>query len=383
MMDWIFLAFWILSLSLTVFGTWFGIKRMKSTPPYMDAPFRLYPVSILKPLKGIDSDLEINLRSFFELDYPDYQILFSVQSAKDPAIGIVRRLMDEYPRVSASLTIAKSDFGSNPKVNNLMKIYDNAENDLILISDSNVRVRPDYLKRTIAHLDNGVGVITSVVSGREPTSWGGELEAITLNSFCARGMYIAESVNQTCVVGKSMLFNRRAANRFGGLATLSQYLAEDYMTGVAMKKLGLKVISSSDPIPQPIGEYSFQEYWNRHVRWGRIRKAQAPLAFFSEILLSSIFSGTLGVWALHSLWQVPLEITAFVHFSVFALADVLLIRRMDPEMSALRQIYLPLVWLTREILYLPLWVFTMSGNRVLWKGNLITLLPGGLIKNET
>ncbi len=86
--------------------------------------------------------------------------------------------------------------------------------------------------------------------------------------------------------------------------------------------------------------------------------------------------------ALHALWDIPFHVTAMFHFGLIAIADQWLVRRMDPEMSPVRQITLPFVWLLRELIFIPLWIFTLTGNQVLWKGKLITLMPGGLIKNE-
>ncbi len=369
-------AIWALALSLTVFGTWLALKRLASSPPHLDAPFALYPVSVLKPLKGRDPGLLENLESFFCLDYPDYELLFSVSDANDPAVSAVRELMKRHPTHPARLIIGAVEVGSNPKVNNLIRSYTDARHDWLLISDSNVRVARDYLKRLVAHVDNGTGVVTSVVSGHAALGMGGHLESVYLNTFYARWMHVAAAFGKPAVMGKSMLFRRSSAERFGGIKTLANYLAEDYMAGEAMRRLGLKVVIATDPIPQHVGRYTVREFWLRHVRWGRIRKAQAPVAFAFEPISSPIISGMLGAFALEKIAHGP-GFAAYLglHLLIWSVCDLMLIRRMGAQLRW----QTPIAWFAREALFLPLWLQIASGNTVSWRGSRITIQQGGLI----
>ena len=369
-------ALWALALGLTVFGTWLALKNFRTSPPFLDAPFALYPVSILKPLKGHDPGLRENLETFFRLDYPDYEILFSVSDPQDPAVEVVRALMALHPAQEAQLIIGDVQAGCNPKVNNLIRSYRLARHDWLLISDSNVRVSLDYVKRLVAQVDNGTGVVTSVIAGRSPEELGGHLEAIYLNTFIARGMHIAAYFGKPAVMGKSMLFRRSAAERFGGIKTLANYLAEDYMAGEAMRRLGLKIVLASDPIPQHIGRYSLRAFWLRHLRWGRIRKSQAPLAFAFEPFCSPCLSGVLGAFALSNHFP-RLGVSSFlaIHLLLWSLCDGLLILRMGTRLRW----QTPVAWFLRELLALPLWLHIASGNTVNWRGRQITLQAGGLI----
>lgn len=359
-----------------LYGTRLARKKLDSSPPHLDAPFRLYPVSVLKPLKGTENGIEENIKTFFELKYPEFELLFSVADASDPARMLVEKLMRDYPCVKARLIIGQVDAGPNPKVNNLIKSYALARNDLILISDSNVRVEPDYLKRLVAHLDASVGIITAVVAGRNARTMGGKLESMYLNTFYARWMYLTERFDQTCVVGKSMFFSRKDADRFGGIHALARYLAEDYMAGVAMRRLGLRVVVMTDPVPQFVGEYSVKDFWHRHLRWGRIRKSQAPLAFLGEPLLSSVISGVLGAWASFKLFEIPVQSFLLFHFAVWSFSDLYLAKKLEKE-SHYSMIF---IWIAREIISLPLWIHTALGNTVLWRGKKLVLQPGGLLK---
>lgn len=366
---------WLIAIVATIAGTILALRKMKANPPHLDAPFGLYPVSILKPLKGADSGLRENLKSFFELEYPQFEILFSVADFNDPARALVESMMHDYPWVDAKLVVGDVNAGPNPKVNNLIRTHDMAKYDLILISDSNVRVPVDYVRRVTAHLENGVGVITAVVAGCDATSVGGLLEATYLNTFYARWMHLTAALGQPCVVGKSMLFSRGSAARFGGIRALAQYLAEDYMMGIKMRELGLKVIVQADPVRQHIGRYATREFWARHIRWGRIRKAQAPAAFFFEPLLGPLVSGALGASAAyHACGLAPSQFLA-MHFGVWSFCDLWLARRLE----GVWRISLPLTWALRELLAPPLWAHTALGNSVLWRGRKLVLGRGGVI----
>ena len=338
----------------------------------------MYPVSILKPLKGVEEGLRENLQSFFDLDYPCYEIIFSIQHWTDPARALIEEMIQQNPQTAARLLICEIDLGPNPKVNNLILSYKKAKYDLLLISDSNVRVNRDYLKRQVAHLDTSVGMVTSVVAGQNAAGIGGNLEGVYLNTFYARWMELTATFGHACVVGKSMLFRRSTSERFGGIRILARYLAEDYMAGEAVRRLGLRIIIATDPIRQYIGDYAFSTFWSRHLRWGRIRKSQAPLIFFAEPFFGAVLSGMLGCFGFAYYFGVSPFYAFALHMSVWFLCDTLVAMELEPNPSSL----FPLIWVVREFLALPLWFHTAIGKTVQWRGRSLTLKPGGLLEDS-
>jgi ceramide glucosyltransferase len=370
------LLVWAAVFELMLWGTWFAHRRRKSPPPHLDAPYNLFPVSVIKPLKGIDPGLEANLEGFFELDYPDFELVFCVPSANDPAKPLVQRLIARHPQVRAHLLVGETIVGPNPKVNNLLKAYETAAHDWVVISDSNVRVRPDYLKRMVAHLEPGVGLVTSIVSGHGGKGFGAGLEAVYLNTFYARGMNLADFSGRACVVGKSMLLRRSVAARFGGMRALARYLAEDYVAGEAVKALGLRVVIASDPIEQVIGEHSLGSFWKRHVRWGRIRKTHAPLTFALEPLLGAVASGVLGAYGFATLVDLPMSTFLVFHLGLWSACDIFLMRRLGAPIKWST----PIAWFARELLALPQWLHVASGNTVEWRGQRLAIGPGGILE---
>jgi ceramide glucosyltransferase len=369
-------AIWALAIFLTLFSAYLTYRHFSDAAPHLDAPFALFPISIIKPLKGRDSGLRENLESFFQLDYPEYELRFCVADERDPAITVVKELMRDYPRVKAFLSFDAVDVGYNPKINNMYRAYERASYDWILVSDSNVRVAPDYLKKMIAHVDTSVGMVTSVVAGTNPGGVGANLEAMYLNTFYAKGMILTSRLGHPCVIGKSMLFQRSTAARFGGLKTLSCYLAEDYMAGQAVNRLGLRTVIAHEPVPQYIGSYSIREFWSRHIRWGRIRKAQAPVTFLIEPLLGCMISGIIGAWAAFHLMGIQPSHFILAHLLLWTACDTLVMRKMKIRISAAT----PLAWFLRESLAFPLWFHIALGNTVNWRGRCFAVKQGGLLE---
>lgn len=355
-------------------GTWSASRHFRSPTPKVpdDA---LPAVSILKPLKGVDEGLLDNLESFFKIDYPSFEIIFSVSDPQEAALQVLLPLLKKYPQVKAHLLYSSKSVGPNPKINNLLCAYEKAQSDIVLISDSNIRVEPSYLRRLIPDLQSSVGIITAVVAGTEPAGVGGYLEASYLNTFFARWMFLTRDLGFESVVGKSMLFRKSTAERFGGLKTLGCYIAEDYMAGHAMKKLDLKVDLMRSPIRQYLGNYSFESFWNRHLRWGRIRKSIAPLAFLIEPFFLSTVSGALGAFSLNRLVGLSFPVLWLTHLTIWCLVDIYLNQLMDrfswKSVGA---------WWVRELLAFPLWLGILCGNKVHWRGRDYELLKGGLVQ---
>jgi len=366
---------WVLGVIVHLLGTWVSC-RPKKRSTHITYPVSWEPISILKPLKGCDSGLEENLKTFFELDYPYYELLFSVAHSKDPSVPLIKKLIEQNPQVAARLIVDPVDLGPNPKVNNMVRAYEQSENDLILISDSNVRVNRNYLKNLSCYIsDKNVGMVTSVISGVDAEKMGGKLEAVSLNSFYARWMRLLFFVGRPCVVGKSMLFRKSMAQRFGGIHVLGRYLAEDYMAGEAVKRLGLKVILAEETVPQVIGSLKCKDFWARHIRWGRIRKSQAFLAFLIEpFLLSTVSSGLGAILFAALLGFDPLSVF-LIQWFLWLLLDIPVLLSSGSSLTLLTLG----VWFLRETLSFPLWVNIALGNTVQWRGKELKLEAGGLL----
>ena len=182
----------LLAVATTLFAlvSLFWVTRRRAGLPDWTPPITIY-----KPLKGLDEGLEENLRSFFHLDYPVYQLLFCVADGDDPAIPLVERLLAEFPEHDGRLIVGCPIFGLNPKVESLAAMERHRKHEIILISDSNVRVRPEYLRETACYLaDPGVGLVTNLFAGVGEQHSGAAIENLQLNGIIAGGVSAAAAL---------------------------------------------------------------------------------------------------------------------------------------------------------------------------------------------
>jgi ceramide glucosyltransferase len=263
----------------------------------------LAPVSVLKPLCGEDAELRANLRTFFEQDHPRFELVFGVQGNDDPAARIVRELRAEFPEVACKLVVHDGGRGLNPKVSNLRAMMMAVSHELVVISDSNVRVRPHYLRElaTIAR-DPRVGVVTNAIAGVGERTLGATLEASSLNGEVAIGAALpTELLDHPIVIGKSMLFRRSVFERLGGFESVANLLAEDYVIGRMFHEAGYRVALAPTPIENVCGTTTVSGFFQRHQRWGMLRIRLQPFAWMLEPL-----SRPIAVAVLAPLFGVPI-----------------------------------------------------------------------------
>jgi ceramide glucosyltransferase len=322
------------------------------------------PVTIFKPLKGLDEELEDNLRSFFLLDYPVYQLLFGVADENDPAIEVVRKLLAEFPGHDARLVVGCPAFGLNPKVENLASMDRFRKHDVILISDSNVRVRPGYLRETTCYLaEPGVGLVTNLFAGVGDAYSGATMENLQLNGYIAGGMALASVMRITCVVGKSMLMPVKALEAIGGFARVRNLLAEDQVIGVLVRKAGYSIRLSHHVIDNVNRRRGFNWFLNRHSRWYKIRRRMALSTFLAEPMANLAVVGM--VWALSGdsgiAWG---GLAGLVGLGMAR--DAVQTRWLSGRFPRLRQLLFSPI---KDFLLLPLWFDAMVNSRVQWRGH--------------
>ncbi len=322
------------------------------------------PVTIFKPLKGLDEELELNLRSFFELDYPCYQLLFCVAEPDDPAIEIVQKLRREFPGQDSELVVGCPAFGLNPKVESLAAMERHRKHDVILISDSNVRARPSYLRETVCYLaEPGVGLVSNLFAGVGEVHASAILENLQLNGFIAGGVAGAAVCGATCVVGKSMLMRVPALEAIGGFAAMRNVLAEDQVIGVRLRKAGYSIRLSHHVVENINRQRSFRWFLNRHSRWYKIRRQMAlpafvfePAANLTTVGLVWAFSGDSGLAWGGLLFLVGLGMVR----------DAVQTRRLRGSFPNPRHLlYSPV----KDIFMLPLWFDAIMNRRVQWRGH--------------
>jgi ceramide glucosyltransferase len=277
------------ALVLQGLAAWSAHKHLGQRRPADLAAFP--PVSLLKPVKGMEDGLEENLRSFFEQDYPAaFELVFASTDPDDIAMLVARRVAHQYPKVPSRFVRADASFGMNPKVANLKGALDAAAYDLVLQSDANVRVAPDYLRRIVTEFEAAdAKLLSSVVVGAGERSLGATLENLQLTAFIAPGMCTAlHIVGETCVVGKSMLFRRTVLESVGGLERVRDILCEDFILGRAFKEAGLKVVLSPTPVININEDIPVERFLSRHSRWLKMRAVIHVPSFVLDLFANPV-----------------------------------------------------------------------------------------------
>jgi ceramide glucosyltransferase len=372
MVEWTLAGLTVAGLLLTLVMLGAQWKQLIAEAPLASGPRPA--VSILKPLKGVDADLEANLETFFELDYPSFEIVFGVAAADDPALAVARRVAARHDTVTARFAIGGAEVGFNPKVNNLANILHLARHEVLLISDSNVAVEPSMLRHMAARLDDDVGLVTSFIRGKGGRGIGGALESLQLNTFVMGGVAaVAGLLGQVCAVGKSMLLRREDLEKIGGFAELGRYLAEDQICGELIGGLGKDTVVCPRPVDNVLGRLSLESFASRHLRWARIRRRISVPAYSVE-LLSNPLPAALGLVAVApgGASAALAAATITVLCAVAVIAERLLGVRRPLH-------HYPLLVPFRSLTVMLLWPVPFISARVVWRGRSFRIGPRTLL----
>lgn len=246
-------------------------------------------VTILRPVSGLENNLERTLRSAFELDHPKTEIIFCAACADDAAIPLVRKLMAQYPDIPCRLLVGNKLISPNPKLNNLVKGWQAARYDWIVMTDSNVLIPEDYIARLFARWKKNTGLVASPPLGTEPENFAADLEAAFLNSYQARWQLFADTFGCGFAQGKTLFWWRDVLEKAGGITVLAEELAEDAAATKIVRQQGLKVRLVAMPFALPLGRRRLRMVWDRQTRWAKLRRDSFPLFFYLEILSGPLF----------------------------------------------------------------------------------------------
>lgn len=356
----LWIALLIVFLSLTIYFLQVIALRKKLRENYkVDS---LPPISIIKPLKGLDDNLFDNLESFCKQDYPEYEIILSFQDKNDPAYRVAEKVKTKYPHL-VSLVVDSSPRALNPKVKNMISAYRASKYDYFLISDSNVYVEKDYLRKTVSAMSKDTGLVTNLIMGISGKSFGARLENLQLNSFIILSVcFLDKFLKMPCSIGKSMLMRKSDFEEIGGFNAVKDVLAEDYMIGKLMHEKGKKVVLSSYIIKN-INEYwSLRRFLNRHTRWAKIRWKIAGLKYFTEPLCNPVFLSSL----------LPL-LDNFSKISILAFLLVTLLKtyldiyvgRLIKSSSGISNFLIPL----KDLIAAFIWFVPLVSCKLIWRDN--------------
>ncbi len=257
---------------------WFRCRRAQAGQRTDRA---IHPVSVFKPLHGAEPRLYENLRSFCLQDHANYQLLFGVREADDPAIAVVERLIAEFPALSIRLVVDPRIHGANLKVSNLINLVPHAEHDWLVLADSDISVPLDYLSRVTAPLaDPGVGIVTCLYHGVGEGGFWSRLGCLFIDDWFAPSARLAHAFGSTrFAFGSTIALRRETLDAIGGFDVLCDTLADDFWLGELSRRAGLRTVLSDLVVGTEVSETSFHALWTHELRWLRTIRAIAPAGF--------------------------------------------------------------------------------------------------------
>ncbi len=263
--------------------------RTQATPSNVHAFSEWPPVTILKPVHGLEKNQRENLRSTCLQEYPEFQVVFSIQDSNDASLPILEEIQQEFGADRVSLAIDTRQAGANGKINNMLGGLPYARHEILVISDSDVRLRPDYLKTIIAPLaEPEVGCVCTLYKAAHAETWYEKMELLTLNAdFMANVVFAHVTGASKFCLGASVALRRATLDEIGGLEALADYLVEDYEMGRRIWQSGKKVSILPYFIETTIDLKSPSQWWNHQVYWDQNTRAARPVAFFATAVIRS------------------------------------------------------------------------------------------------
>jgi ceramide glucosyltransferase len=342
------------------------------------------PVSILKPVKGLDPNMYGSFASHCRQNYAgEYELLFTAGSADDPAIAAIEQLQREFPERSIRLILCPEALGTNGKVSSLVQALPHARFDYILINDSDILVSPSYLRNIMGNFerpsqpDRRVGMVTALYRGKAHGTLGSRIEAIGISTDFAPNVLTARFIEGGIRfgLGSTLAVSREALDAAGGLLPLADFVADDYQLGARIAAKGYEVALSREVVETSVPAYRFNEFWAHQIRWGRTVRDARPFGYFGLI-----FACGLG-WAILNVAASAASIESLALLSISLAARVAVALLVGLEILGDQQV-LRDIWLlpARDLVALAVWAWSYAGNTVEWRGEEFTVKGGRMTR---
>lgn len=360
LIGWIAAAFWCVSIALLLLSVaaalvqpWLAERRARRK----DQP----PVSIVLPLKTLESGFDETQESAFTQNYPQVDVTAAAQETASPALDHIRAIFARRPEVPARILHSTAKFAASPKVDNLYAPFTQAVNDTILMKDANVLLEPDALAEHIRQLNDDVGLVCGIPYCDRLDNFAAQVESAIINNSHARMLYLASALGQGHGVGKIMLFRRSDFERAGGFSAIDHTVGEDNAMAKAMSRIGKKAVFSHRPVRQILGPRSFLDVYQRQMRWSVIRRKEELVSFLAEPICQALPAVVAAGLAAPLAGIAPA--TAVVStLGLWLGAETLLSIAKGWQLS----LAAPVVLLVREALVMVIWVNAWMTEEVVW-----------------
>jgi ceramide glucosyltransferase len=374
-------AFGVLTSTVFSFLVVAGVQRFRRIPAALPNPPYLPPVSVLKPLHGDEPDLEANLTSFFEQDYPDFEILFCARHSNDLGLEAARRVAARYPNVSSRILTCGEPPWPNARTFSLEIMRREARHQILVAGDSDVRVGRDYLASVVQPMrDPQVGMVTCVYRGVTRHGLWAQLEAMGMSVEMTSGVLVANLLEgMQFALGPSMVMRQNSVEKIGGFEKVAQYYADDFVLGNWIAQTGEKVILSPYIIEHHILNASLASSIAHQQGWATSTRFSRPMGHLGTVLTYAVPFGILGVIAF-SLIGHPWLGLGLLAFTVFArlLLAMLVAGMVVRDNATLRNSW---IYPLRDLMGFIFWVRSyFGGNRLKYRGEPYELLPEGRLR---
>ncbi len=335
------------------------------------------PITILKPLCGLDFQLYENLRSFCQQDYPTFQVIFGVANASDPAIPVVRRLQEDFPDTDITLVIDDRVIGTNLKISNLANMYPQAKYDILVIADSDMSVGTDYLTAIAQSFEKEkVGAATCLYTAKSAENMASKLGALYINEWFLPSVLVALTFQKLdFCFGATMCIRRNVLEEIGGFEKLSSLLADDHILGKEVSRIGHDVVLIPYLVENVVHERDFRALFLHELRWARtIRLVQASGYAFSFITYGiPLTLILLAVW--------PTSTVSIVIVTLMIALRLLIHSVIKYKIELKSESVQPWLIPVRDCLNFIIWVVSFLGDRVSWRNNEYAVQTNGNLEN--
>jgi ceramide glucosyltransferase len=320
-------------------------------------------LTAIVPVKALHADFEGAQRSLFLEDYPGLEIIIAAREDDTPALRLVERIRQDFPRVASRLVRSRCDSAASPKLNTLWPAIGSAGTDLILTKDSNLHLDPGELADIVGCLGPDTGLVSTISIATNPGSFAAWIEASIINCYHARVLMLADAAGLGFGLGKVMLFRKSDLARAGGFDCLAWALGEDMALARAVTSLGLRTVMAPRVSRQPLGARKFREFWERQLRWMVVWRVQLPAAFLGDILGSAFPTAAAGAMAAGLFGLTPGPVAILTISAWFILEAALCAAKGWPL-----SLWSPLAFVARELVTPVLWLRACSTRDVSWAG---------------
>jgi ceramide glucosyltransferase len=337
----------------------------------------LPPVTLLKPLCGSEPNLEANIESFFQQQYPKFEIIFGARHLSDPALNIVNRMCRKYPAVPVRMVTPGEPDRPNAKVCLLQAMYAVARHDYLVISDSDVQVTPNYLREVIGPLlDRDVGLVTCLYRGVPGDGFWSRLEALGMSVEMTSGVLAADLLEgMKFALGPTMAIRRDVVEKIGGFVALADYCADDFVLGERVHRWGGKVVLSKHVIDHMVISRTLRDSMAHQVRWMRSTRFSRPAGHVATFLTYAMPFGIAGLIAglhlHHTVLGALMFLAAYLNRVVMALVSGWKVVG-DPR--SLRSCW---AYPLRDLTGFTVWLASFFGSQIVWRGEKYLLESGG------